>query len=97
MRLQKVAENIKKYKLWFIDKDKPDIDKPESDKVDNNNNKPTISRTSANTTTNNKNKNTNGKVKTGDNSHMALYTVSLLLSLMVVAGCIIMSRKRRNR
>lgn len=88
------------------DPDKPGTDKPGtdtprtntpgSDKVDNNN-KPTISGTSANTTTNNKNKNTNGKVKTGDNSHMALYTVSLLLSLMVVAGCIIMSRKRRNR
>ena len=78
--------------------DTPGTDKPGSDKVDNNNNnKPTISGTSANTTTNNKNKNTNGKVKTGDNSHMALYTVSLLLSLMVVAGCIIMSRKRRNR
>ena len=76
--------------------DTPGTDKPGSDKVDNNN-KPTISGTSANTTTNNKNKNTNGKVKTGDNSHMALYTVSLLLSLMVVAGCIIMSRKRRNR
>ena len=78
--------------------DTPGTDKPGSDKVDNNNNnKPTISGTSANATTNNKNKNTNGKVKTGDNSHMALYTVSLLLSLMVVAGCIIMSRKRRNR
>lgn len=76
--------------------DTPGTNTPGSDKVDNNN-KPTISGTSANTTTNNKNKNTNGKVKTGDNSHMALYTVSLLLSLMVVAGCIIMSRKRRNR
>ena len=65
-------------------------DKPGSDKVDNNNNKPTISGTSAKTTT-------NRKVKTGDSSHMALYTVSLLISLMVVAGCIIMSRKRRNR
>ena len=72
-------------------------DKPGSDKIDNNNNKPTISGTSAKTTTNSKNKNTNRKVKTGDNSHMALYTVSLLISLMVVAGCIIMSRKRRNR
>lgn len=72
-------------------------DKPGSDKVDNNNNKPTISGTSAKTTTNSKNKNTNRKVKTGDSSHMALYTVSLLISLMVVAGCIIMSRKRRNR
>lgn len=76
--------------------DTPGTNTPGSDKVDNNN-KPTISGTSVNTTTNNKNKNTNGKVKTGDNSHMALYTVSLLLSLMVVAGCIIMSRKRRNR
>ena len=76
--------------------DTPGTNTPGSDKVDNNN-KPTISGTSANTTTNNKNKHTNGKVKTGDNSHMALYTVSLLLSLMVVAGCIIMSRKRRNR
>ena len=76
--------------------DTPGTNTPGSDKVDNNN-KPTISGTSANTTTNNKNKNTNGKVKTGDNSHMALYTVSLLLSLMVIAGCIIMSRKRRNR
>ena len=72
-------------------------DKPGSDKIDNNNNKPTISGTSAKTTTNSKNKNTNRKVKTGDSSHMALYTVSLLISLMVVAGCIIMSRKRRNR
>lgn len=78
--------------------DTPGTNTPGSDKVDNNNNnKPTISGTSANTTTNNKNKNTNGKVKTGDNSHMALYIVSLLLSLMVVVGCIIMSRKRRNR
>lgn len=51
--------------------DTPGTNTPGSDKVDNNN-KPTISGTSANTTTNNKNKNTNGKVKTGDNSHMAL-------------------------
>ena len=44
-------------------------------------------------------KSTNGKVKTGDNNHMILYTVSLVLSLMIAAGCIytIISKRRKNR
>lgn len=44
-------------------------------------------------------KSTNGKVKTGDNNHMILYTVSLVLSLMLAAGCIytIISKRRKNR
>ena len=43
-------------------------------------------------------KSTNGKVKTGDNNHMILYTVSLVLSLMIAAGCIytIISKRRKN-
>lgn len=44
-------------------------------------------------------KSTNGKIKTGDNNHMILYTVSLVLSLMIAAGCIytIISKRRKNR
>ena len=44
-------------------------------------------------------KSTNGKVKTGDNNRMILYTVSLVLSLMIAAGCIytIISKRRKNR
>lgn len=44
-------------------------------------------------------KSTNGKVKTGDNNHMILYTVSLVLSLMIAAGCIytIIRKRRKNR
>lgn len=52
------------------------------------------------TTANHANKkSTNGKVKTGDNNHMILYTVSLVLSLMIAAGCIytIISKRRKNR
>ena len=52
------------------------------------------------TTANHANKkSTNGKVKTGDNNHMILYTVSLVLSLMIAAGCIytIIGKRRKNR
>ena len=52
------------------------------------------------TTANHANKkSTNGKVKTGDNNHMILYTVSLVLSLMIAAGCIytIIRKRRKNR
>lgn len=50
-------------------------------------------------TNNTSKKSANGAVKTGDNNHMILYTVSLILSLMIAAGCIytIISKKRKNR